>query len=366
MANEQIEISIGNAQELIDFFCGNSIVNYCDYNVILTSDIDMIDYGVITTQSIKVKNTSTQSNVVINLNNHTIKNLYPIFISFVVNSIYCLVIKNGFIINNLINTGSMIEVMQYIESWNIDTTTFKNVFTKANVKSNNYKYAFNVAFENVGFSILGCNFNDCSVYPATILMATCVRAGFLPAFLFKSCSFYIRAYNYEPATNNSLYMNCSFYYDIRCKKITYYKQDAAYHYHRNNIYCFCTFNGSFKKSPDYTDTTGYETIVGYMYNSFYNIETDFEKPLYIACNVDKVINAYYRAFHQDSYGTSTDGIEFDTTTVYNKEKYLSDIVEGKNCCPVLGATGLTDAEMHNTEKLLEIGLLAVDAGDETV
>lgn len=368
MANTNIiDISIGTAQELIDFF-STTMSKYTDYNVTITADIDMIDYGVITSVSDKISN-SSESNITIDLNNHTIKNIYPIFISWIVNKKYCLIVKNGFIVNTLINTGSIIDAKILYTNTGIynNTATFKDIFNTVNsLYNSSYKYHFNVVFENIGFSVLGCNFNDCSIYPATICMCSDIDViYFTPAYLFKSCSFYVRAYNYEPATNNALYMNCSFYYDVECKKTMFYKKTSSKKYFRNNIYCFCTFNGKLKKSPDYTETTDYDSIIGCMYNSYFNVETDIERPLYIACNVDKTTFDYYYLLRWDSYNVSISGYDFDTTTVYNAEKYLPEIVDGKNCCPVLGATALTDAEMHNTEKLLEIGLLAIDAEGET-
>lgn len=364
MANDIVEISIRTAKELISFF--DSAMNpYTDYNVTVEDDIDMTDYGTITKTTTKATS-STQCNVTINLNSHTIKNVYPIFVPFISIDGYQLTVKNGYITNCLLNTGSMIKISRIL--YNSSSSTFKKVFSSVNDVIENYNSIYVLKFENIGFSILGCNFYDTAIEPATILPYNHYSGnyGFLPAVLFKSCSFYIRAYNYEPATNDAVYMNCSFYYDVEYKKIDFYNQNSDNFYHRNNMYCFCTFNGKIKKSPDYVDVSGNETIIGYMYNSFFDVETDIEKPLFIACNVDKTVYTYYRDFHQDSYETSTEGVDFDATTVYNLEKYLPEVVEGKNSCPVLGATGLTDAEMHNTEKLLGLGLLAIDASGESV
>lgn len=365
MANSEIvEISIRTAEELVSFF-DSSMNNYADYNVIIENDIDMINYGVIT-KTTKKATGSTQNNITIDLNGHTIKNIYPVFVPFIEISGYQLTIKNGYITNCLINTGSMINITSLF--YQPTFSTFKSIFSSVNDTTDHYNSIYSLKFENVGFSILGCNFYDTAIECATILQYKHSTSfySFLPAMLFKSCSFYIRAYNYEPATNDAVYMNCSFYYDVEYKKIDFYIQNSSDFYHRNNMYCFCTFNGKIKKSPDYVDVSGNETIIGYMYNSYFDVETDIEKPLFIACNVDKTVYTYYRDFHQDSYGTSTDGKDFDATTVYNSEKYLPEIVEGKNCCPVLGATALSDAEMHDTEKLLEIGLLAIDASGDGV
>lgn len=365
MANEtQVNISISTPQELIDFF-SETIETNTDYNVTIENDIDMIDYGVITEQSIKSAANSKQSNIIVDLNGHTIKNIYPIFISWIVVNGYCLTVKNGYIENVLINSGSIIDIKNQIGS--TTTTAFKTIFSGINASNGAYNSRYSVVFDNIGFSLLGCNFYDTGLMCASVVYFNHPSSSysFLPAFLFKSCSFYIRAYNLEPMTNDAIFMNCSFYYDIEYKKIDFYNQTSSNYYHRNNMYVFCTFNGKMKKSPDYVDVTGYETIIGYMYNSYFNVETDIEKPLYIACQVDQAPYTYYRQFHIDSYNTDTTDYVFDTTTVYNAEKYLPEIVDGKNCCPVLGATALTDAEMHNTEKLLEIGLLAVDAEGET-
>lgn len=365
MANEtQVNISISTPQELINFF-SETIETNTDYNVTIENDIDMIDYGVISTSCRKATSDNRYSNVIVDLNGHTIKNIYPIFVPFIILTGYCFKIKNGYIENVLVNTGSMINVATLHCS--ITTNTFKNIFSSVNDTINNYNSVYSVVFENVGFSLLGCNFYDTSIMNASVAYYnhSSLSYSFLPAFLFKSCSFYIRSYNLEPMTNDAIFMNCSFYYDVEYKKIDFYNQKSSNYFHRNNMYVFCTFNGKMKKSPDYVDVTGNETIIGYMYNSYFNVETDIEKPLYIACQVDQATYTYYRQLHIDSYNTDTTDYVFDTTTVYNAEKYLPEIVDGKNCCPVLGATALTDAEMHNTEKLLEIGLLAIDAEGET-
>ena len=353
MANATVvNISISTATEFMDFFYG-TIQNYTNYNVTIENDIDFIDYGVITKQS-ELSTGTTQSNVIIDLQGHTIMNIYPIFIAYIYNQTYCLNVRNGYITNVLINTGAAIKSdrIGYFQS-----PTFRDILSSSNDKSGSYNSIYGVVFENVGFSLLGCNFMDTSKYASSVLIALQQSTNFEPVFLFKQCSFYIKAYHAEPMINNALFMNCSIHYEVYYKKIDFNQPGS--NYQRNNVYCFCTFDGYVKKDEGYVDVPNVKTVLGYMYNSYYNVETDIEKPLYIACNEEKYNGSYYQNLLADSYGADISEYVFDTTTVYNRDKYLPEIVEGKNCTPILGATGLSESEMHNTDVLLTVGLLAV-------
>lgn len=357
-------IEINSCEDLIEFMT-TTINNYSNYIVNINNDLDFIDYGVIDTQW-KIASGSTQSNVSIDLHGHTIKNLYPIFISMIIAGNYCLEIKNGAIENILINTGSIISISSLFDY--TSEKTYKEAFSTVHGGKDQYFSKYPVRFKNVAFSVLGCNFKDTRIDAASIISYEQGKEnwGMLKAFLFESCSFYIRAFNAEPFSNMCMFMNCSFYYDVEYKKIDFFKHDSNNPYCRHNTYCFCTFSGKIKKSPDYIDVTdSIETLLGCVYNSYFNVETDVEKPLFIAVNANAIPHAAYVALHHDSYNTDISDYSFDPTTVYNKEKYLSEIVEGKNCTPVLGATALTDAEMHDENKLLRVGLLAVNLEETT-
>lgn len=333
-------LEIRTAEDLLNILTENS-----EEEAIFMNDIDFSEHGQITSEIFRSSITLT-----IDLNNHEIRNIYPVLCNFFRMNSGKLIIKNGYITNLLLATGHVLKTASYTEN---NASTYAATFAETD--------KFEIKFINIGFSILGCNYifaasdaensGICYYAPST---SSYVQTN----FTFERCSFYIKSKNTIPLITGAVFRNCSFDFDCEYKSLEYKSSSYPASVTTHSVYYFCVIKGKIKKSADFErNDTNARKIMGELSNCYVDIETDIDS-LFI--NVSP--NAYPANLNSVLRNPESEITESYITndTVYNVEKWIGE--DGKNM--MIGGRACTTVQMHDVDYLMECGFLAIDETGE--
>jgi hypothetical protein len=321
-----------------------------DINATLQNNIDFADCGQVTAETVLNGSTTIISNKVLDLNNYSIINLYPVLCNFLTTNTAAynrLTIENGYIKNVLVSHGHF-----------INTTLCSNM----SYNVNNYSELFNqkkeiIQFKNVGFSVLGCSYYGSEFYKSGI-MTSYSNGSTHAEYRFDNCSFYIKTRNTRPLVSSAVFANCSFNFDCEYDTLDRFVDTSD-----STVFYFCTLKGKIKKSSDFarTKATGNKNVLGEIVNCYVDIETDIPA---LFVNVDLSKNAaFYRILEKSPLTTDLSSVVLGTDSVYNIERYSGtiDTEAGEiNNVPVIGGKALTTEQMSDVEYLLDCEFLAVE------
>lgn len=326
-----------------------ALISTDETEFMLINDLNFADIGQIVSTHTKINT----NNIIIDLNEHEITNLYPLFCDVLVQNAGKVTIQNGSITNLLCSDGHFVDIPT--DAVAPGMPTYARVFEKLSTD-------FKIRFVNVGFSILGCNYDyQKSKTNTGMIRSANLNSSYVhTSVVFDRCSFYIRTINSIPLINHAVFKNCSFefddceYSDLNYDVMSYQTSGVVSH----AVYFFCVIRGKISKSEIFDRSGQYSRkVMGELINCYVDLDTDIEN---LFVNVS--INAYpsnLNSLLKDPF-TATSDSNIGHDTVYNRERWHGE--EGTNF--IIGGQGITSEQMHDADYLMRCGFLAIDEDDE--